>query len=70
MEGNNHQQLMATVAETKATTRLSHSTVCKMLREGRLKSIKIDGRRLVYMSSIKELLQLKQCCPTYNDPTF
>jgi hypothetical protein len=45
-----------TVAETEQVLRMGHSKVCGLIREGRLQSVKIDGRRLVWAESVHAIL--------------
>ena len=44
------------VREFEQATGLSHSTTCRLISSGRLKSIKIGGRRLILPEGIDELL--------------
>ena len=42
--------------QTSRVTGLSMRKINDMIRDGRLRSIRIDGRRLIYVSSVKALL--------------
>ena len=50
------ERLACSIDEAAAITSLSKRKIDYMVRDGRLKSIRIDGRRLIYMSSVKALL--------------
>lgn len=44
------------VTQTSQVTNLSVRKINQMIRDGRLKSIRIDGRRLIFVSSVEALL--------------
>jgi excisionase family DNA binding protein len=44
------------VHQVSQITSLSLRKINAMIRDGRLKSIRIDGRRLIYVSSVEALL--------------
>jgi excisionase family DNA binding protein len=50
------ERLACSIDEAAEITSLSKRKIDYMVRDGRLKSIRIDGRRLIYMSSVKALL--------------
>lgn len=50
------QRLTCTVAEAMQATGLGRTTLGRLRREGRLATLKIDGRRLVRVASLLALL--------------
>jgi excisionase family DNA binding protein len=44
------------VKQTSQVTNLSMRQIHRLVRDGRLKSIKLDGRRLILVSSVEALL--------------
>jgi hypothetical protein len=50
------EPLVCSVEQTSRVTNLSLRKINQMIRGGRLKSVLIDGRRLIYVSSVKALL--------------
>lgn len=55
-QNQSQERLACSIDEAAAITSLSKRKIDYMVRDGRLKSIRIDGRRLIYMSSVKALL--------------
>jgi excisionase family DNA binding protein len=51
-----HGPLAVTILEAARLTSLSRSTIYELLKEGKLKSIKVAGRHLVDYPSIKALM--------------
>jgi excisionase family DNA binding protein len=50
------EPLAVTVQEAIRVSGLSHSTIYELIKEGKLRTNKVAGRRLVFFESIKELL--------------
>ena len=44
------------VKDSEALSGLCHTSICKLIASGKLKSSKVGGRRLVALASLKELL--------------
>jgi excisionase family DNA binding protein len=49
------EPLFYTVSEMEEVLRLSHTKAAELIREKRVASIKLDGRRLIYRKSVHEL---------------
>jgi hypothetical protein len=45
-----------TIKQTQQATGLGNTKLYGLMRDGRLRSVMIDGRRLVYVSSVRALL--------------
>jgi excisionase family DNA binding protein len=50
------RQRVYSVTQTSQVTNLSVRKINQMIHDGRLKSIRIDGRRLIFVSSVEALL--------------
>jgi excisionase family DNA binding protein len=55
--GKRMDPLAVSILEAARLTSLCRSTIYVLLREGKLKSIKVGGRHLVDYGSIKELMR-------------
>jgi excisionase family DNA binding protein len=51
---------MHRIDDASAISSLSRSTLYDHIRSGRLKSIKVGGRRLIPDSALRELLQIEE----------
>lgn len=51
------QALSVTVAAAAKMTGLGRTTIFELLKAGRLRSVKIGSRRLILVSSLRELLE-------------
>jgi len=49
-------KLCCTVHESAETLRVSRATIYNWMREGRIETVKVGGRRLVKIDSIKRLV--------------
>jgi hypothetical protein len=54
------EPLAITIRETERVGGLRHTKLYQLIAEGRLKTTKVDGRRLVIFASLKELLGLNK----------
>lgn len=50
------QRACVTVAEAEAVSGFGNSKIWELINRGRLRSTKIDGRRLIYVASLLALL--------------
>jgi hypothetical protein len=48
--------LTVSVAVAKQVSGLGHTKICELMKNGRLKSTKVDGKRLVNYASLKALV--------------
>jgi hypothetical protein len=54
------QRLCCTVREACQTSSWGHDKIFRLIKEGRLESRKIDGRRMIVIASLLQLLGLDQ----------
>jgi hypothetical protein len=54
------QRLCCTVREACQTSSWGHDKIFRLIKEGRLASRKIDGRRMIVVASLLQLLGLDQ----------
>ena len=50
------EPLSISVAQAKQVTGIGHTKLFELMRDGRLKSRKIDGKRLINFASLKSLV--------------
>ena len=64
------QVMTCSIKEAIRATSLSQSTVYRMIDRGELETVKLGGRRLVKMSSLKRLLGEEVASPSGYDELF
>jgi excisionase family DNA binding protein len=54
------QRITCSVAEASAISDLAESTIRRLAREGKLRSVRVLARRLIYIDSLHALLKPKE----------